>query len=64
MSKRYAPILKNQAKVAVLAPVYRQPQAGAIWLLTVGAIAAASLVYLFSFFFSFSFTGGRAPAGY
>lgn len=61
MSKRYARLLKNQDKVKVMVQAYTHQQDNLIWLLTLGAAAAASVVYLFSFFFSF--TGGRVPAG-
>ncbi|MCG3210889.1 MAG: hypothetical protein FOGNACKC_04525 [Anaerolineae bacterium] len=61
MSKRYARLLKNQDKVKVMAQSYNHQKDNLIWLLTLGAAAAASVAYLFSFFFSF--TGGRAPAG-
>jgi len=60
MAQQHARMLKNQAQVQVMARSYHHQKDNLIW----GAIAAASLVYLFSFFFSFSFTGGRAPAGY
>ena len=61
MSKQVERLLKNQPKVKVIAQSYNDQKERLVWLLTFGAAAAASVAYLFSFFFSF--TGGRAPAG-
>jgi glycerol-3-phosphate acyltransferase PlsY len=56
MSKQVKRLLKNQPKVKVIAQSYDDQKERLVWLLAM----AASIAYLFSFFFSF--TGGRAPA--
>jgi len=58
MSKRQSNWFEQQPKV-IAHRATRQPDPTA-WL-AAAAIAAAGIVYLFSFFFSF--TGGRVPAG-
>ena len=58
MSYRKYRWLKNQPKVIAYSAT--QSPEHVTWL-AAAAIAAAGIVYLFGFFFSFS--GGRAPAG-
>ncbi len=60
MSKRYNQLLKNQPQIKVVAQAHNSQKDARLWLLALGA-AAASVMYLFGFFFSF--TGGRVPAG-
>ncbi len=56
MSKRYIQLIKNQAKVKVIARAYDSAGENIVWLATLAAAGLAATFYFFSFFFSF--TGG------
>ena len=58
MSKRQKSLFEQQPKVIALRATRQTDPTP--WL-AAAAVAAAGIVYLFGFFFSF--TGGRAPAG-